>query len=69
MLRLRETHNALQLPAFFFLFFCRPYRNIGKCGAKDYFTDHRKANTLLLLLLFIYLTLTKNRKNCIKIFT
>ena len=39
-LRLRETHNALQLSAFFFLlFFCQRYPNTGEFGAKNYITD------------------------------
>ena len=45
-----ETHNALQLPVFyffsFFLWLCQCYRNIDKFGAKNYFTDHRTANTM-----------------------
>ena len=49
-LRLRETHNALQLPVFFFSFFswlCQRYPNIAKFGAKNYFTDHRTQYTVL----------------------
>ena len=47
LLRLRETHNALQLLMFFsyFSFFCQP---IGVFGVKKYFADHRTANTIQL---------------------
>ena len=50
LLRLRKTHNSLQLPVSFFSFFSFSFfcviRNIGKFGAKNYFTDHRTANTI-----------------------
>ena len=46
-LRLRETHNAFQLPVFFLFFFSASLiRNIGEFGAKNYFTDHQTANTI-----------------------
>ena len=55
LLRLPETHNALQLPVFFFSLsasspsphdFASVIRNIGKFGAKNYITDQRTANTI-----------------------
>ena len=51
LLHLLETHNALQLPVFFFSFFSFSFfswlcQNIGKFEAKNYFTDHRTANTI-----------------------
>ena len=47
LLRLRETHNALQLPLFIiFLFSANLIRNIGEFGAKNYFTDHRTTNAI-----------------------
>ena len=49
-LRLRERHNALQLPVFFFvfffLFFCQHYPEYREFGAKSYFTDYQRANTI-----------------------
>ena len=32
-LRLRETQNALQLPVFFFSFFCQPYTGLRNCNS------------------------------------
>ena len=49
LLRLCEPLNALQLPVFFSFFFscfASVIRNIGKFGAKNYFTDHRTANAI-----------------------
>ena len=55
LLRLPETHNALQLPVFFFSLsasspsphdFASVIRNIGKFGGKNYITDQRTANTI-----------------------
>ena len=43
-----KRHNAFQLPVFFFpssRFSASLIRNIGEFGAKNYFTDHRTANT------------------------
>ena len=47
-MRLRETHNGLQLPVFFssFSLFSNVIRNIVKFGTKKYFTDHRTANLI-----------------------
>ena len=51
LLRLRGTHNALQLPVFcfffiFFSFFCQPYPEYRGIRSKKLFTDHGKANTI-----------------------
>ena len=45
-MRLRETHNALKLPMFFFffLFFCQLYPEYRGISSKNYFKDHRIAN-------------------------
>ena len=51
-MRLHKTLNALQLPVFFFFFLfffffsASLIRNIGESEAKNYFTDHRTANTV-----------------------
>ena len=37
LLRLRETHNTLQLPVFFYF---------GEFGAKKYFTVYRRTNII-----------------------
>ena len=51
LLPLRVTHNALQLPVFFFSFFPFPsffsrYPEYQEIRSKNYFTDHRTANTI-----------------------
>ena len=49
VLRLRETHNALQLPVFCSSssFFSASFiENTGEFGAKNYFTGHRTVNTM-----------------------
>ena len=51
-MRLHKTLNALQLPVFFFFFLfffffsASLIQNIGESEAKNYFTDHRTANTV-----------------------
>ena len=49
-LLLREKHNALRLPVFFFFFsfFCQLYSGYQEFGAKNYFTDYRTTNTIQL---------------------
>ena len=37
LLRLHETHNTLQLPVFFFLFFCQPYPEYRGIRSKKIF--------------------------------
>ena len=47
-LRLREIHNALQLPVFL-IFFCQTcVSNIGEFGSKKYLTEDWTANTIKL---------------------
>ena len=48
LLRLRETHNALQLPVFFFffLFFCQRYPEYRRIRNKKLFYRHQRANTI-----------------------
>ena len=45
-----ETHNALQLPVFFFFFsfFCQLYPEYRGIWSKNYFTDHLTADTIQL---------------------
>ena len=49
-LRLRETHNALQLPVFIhfllLLFATQRYPEYQEIRSKKHFTDHRTANTI-----------------------
>ena len=46
LLRLLKKHNILKLPVFFFFFSPQLFRNDGKFGAKNHFTDLRTANTI-----------------------
>ena len=47
LLCLRLKHNALQLPCYIcFLLSPRLFQNIGKFGAKKYFTEQWKSNTI-----------------------
>ena len=72
LLRLRITHEALQLLVFFFSFFSFPsffsrYPEYQKIRSKNYFTDHRQLIQLTVLEIQFrylkYMTVTKIRKN------
>ena len=72
LLRLRITHEALQLLVFFFSFFSFPsffsrYPEYQEIRSKNYFTDHRQLIQLTVLEIQFrylkYMTVTKIRKN------
>ena len=72
LLRLRITHEALQLLVFFFSFFSFPsffsrYPEYQKIRSKNYFTDHRQLIQLTVLEIQFrylkYMTVTRIRKN------
>ena len=49
LIRLLEKQNSLHLPVFSIFFSLRLFQNIGKFGAKKYFTDHGTVNTIQLI--------------------
>ena len=72
LLRLRITHEALQLLVFFFSFFSFPsffsrYPEYQEIRSKNYFTDHRQLIQLTVLEIQFrylkYMTVTRIRKN------
>ena len=72
LLRLRITHDALQLLVFFFSFFSFPsffsrYPEYQEIRSKNYFTDHRQLIQLTVLEIQFrylkYMTVTRIRKN------
>ena len=48
LLRLRKTHNALQLPVFLFSFSCQPYPKYRGIRSKNYFKNHQTTYTVQL---------------------
>ena len=72
LLRLRITHEALQLLVFFFSLFSFPsffsrYPEYQEIRSKNYFTDHRQLIQLTVLEIQFrylkYMTVTRIRKN------